>query len=103
MPHSLRSAVRLALVAFIAGVLLGVLMPRLLASNQAAPPQPQVHVVAPCIVGEDAGSFRVLEDVEIDPGGNVWVAGECGVLQRSTNGTSWAPIRTSPTKPARRR
>jgi hypothetical protein len=45
MPHTLRPALRLALVTFLAGVLLGVLMPRLLASDQAAPPAPDVHVV----------------------------------------------------------
>jgi LysM domain-containing protein len=42
-----RSAVRLAVVMFLAGVLIGVLMPRLFASDSKAPvATPKVHVVA---------------------------------------------------------
>jgi hypothetical protein len=42
-----RSAVRLAVVTFLAGVLIGVLMPRLFASDSKVPAAtPQVHVVA---------------------------------------------------------
>ena len=33
-----------------------------------------VHTVDPCEVGDDAGEFPVLNEVEIDPGGNAWVA-----------------------------
>ena len=46
MRRTLRSAVRLAIVTFLAGVLIGVLMPRLFASDSKAPASPlQVHVV----------------------------------------------------------
>ncbi|HEY8202033.1 MAG TPA: LysM peptidoglycan-binding domain-containing protein [Actinomycetota bacterium] len=47
MRRPLRSAVRLAIVTFLAGVLIGVLVPRLFASDSRAPvATPQVHVVA---------------------------------------------------------
>lgn len=46
MRRSLRSAVRLAVVTFLAGVLIGVLMPRLFAFDSTAPAATQqVHVV----------------------------------------------------------
>ena len=47
MRRPVRSAVRLAIVTFLAGVLIGVLMPRLFASDaRVAVATPRVHVVA---------------------------------------------------------
>jgi hypothetical protein len=54
-----------------------------------------VHTVAPCDVGDDVGEFPVLNEVEIDPGDNVWAAGECGRLWRKKNDTSsWSQVRS---------
>jgi photosystem II stability/assembly factor-like uncharacterized protein len=54
-----------------------------------------VHTVAPCDVGDDVGEFPVLNEVEIDPGDNVWAAGECGRLWRNKSGTSsWSQVRS---------
>jgi photosystem II stability/assembly factor-like uncharacterized protein len=53
-----------------------------------------VHWVKPCEIGDDAGGFPVLNEVEIDPGANVWAAGECGRLWRSANGTIWSQVRS---------
>lgn len=48
-----------------------------------------------CDVGEIPNAVEVLTEVEIAPGGDVWVGGQCGRLWRSTNGTSWSPFRSA--------
>jgi photosystem II stability/assembly factor-like uncharacterized protein len=54
-----------------------------------------VHSVSPCDVGEDVGEFPVLNEIEIDPGDNVWAAGECGRLWRKKTGTTtWSQVRS---------
>jgi hypothetical protein len=49
----------------------------------------QVHTVNACDAGEALGMFPILNEVEVDPGGNVWVAGECGRVWRGPGGSSW--------------
>ena len=70
-----RSALRLAVVMLLAGMLIGALMPRLFASNDAPPPAPRVHVVRPgetiwglaqrVAPGQDARRF-VYEVIELN-------------------------------------
>jgi hypothetical protein len=54
-----------------------------------------VLTIDPCTVGDGIGSLAPLTEVEIDPGGNAWVAGECGRVWRlASGGTVWESIKS---------
>ncbi len=48
-----------------------------------------------CAVGDAATSVEVLTEVEIAPGGAIWVGGQCGKLWKSTDGSTWNSVRSS--------
>jgi photosystem II stability/assembly factor-like uncharacterized protein len=47
-----------------------------------------------CAVGEVPTAVDVLTEVEIAPGGAIWVGGQCGRLWRSADGNAWAGVRS---------
>ena len=48
-----------------------------------------------CAIGDAATSVPVLTEVEIAPGGAVWIGGQCGKLWKSTDGgANWLSVRS---------
>lgn len=48
-----------------------------------------------CAIGDAATSVPVLTEVEIAPGGAVWIGGQCGKLWKSTDGgVNWISVRS---------
>jgi photosystem II stability/assembly factor-like uncharacterized protein len=72
----------------------GVVLKSTLSAGSFTPFVAAAQTFPECSVGESPTSVSVLTQIEIAPGGAIWVGGQCGRLWRSTDGASWSPVRS---------
>jgi photosystem II stability/assembly factor-like uncharacterized protein len=72
----------------------GVVLKSTLSAGSFTPLVAAAQTFPECSVGESPTSVSVLTQIEIAPGGAIWVGGQCGRLWRSADGASWTPVRS---------
>lgn len=78
----------------VAGVKQGVVLKATLSNGAFSTLVAATTTFSECNVGESPTTADVLGEIEIAPGGAVWVGGQCGRLWRSSDGVAWNSVRS---------